>query len=142
MYSSRLLINLNSRIICITKCTMPQSVRDGLATLNNSLVRLANDSQDLERARNRFDRTPSPLLSPEPLSGTTTRSQTPDAPLDEQQREARKERQEHKERLFQLRRHHSNSMPLYQFQDLVEDEKVHLWMSEPQLAWTGEQGIR
>ncbi|KAG5790577.1 hypothetical protein H9Q69_010361 [Fusarium xylarioides] len=85
---------------------------DGLFMAHSALAALVKDPQQLDRARRRFSESPPSYRTN--LSGTTTRSQSPNPPSEEQQR--REERQ------VQLRLEHRASLPYHQFEGQVSEE--------------------
>ena len=89
---------------------------DGLARAQRALAGLEGDPQRLDRARVRFDDSPPPYTSDR--SGTTTRSQSPNPPSEEQRR--------HQERRVQLGRERRASEPYHQFEHQVSDEKKQI----------------
>ncbi|KAI0433084.1 hypothetical protein F5Y09DRAFT_300236 [Xylaria sp. FL1042] len=85
---------------------MSHTIRgNGLFAADAILAALANDPERLDRARNRFSKSPPPYGSQ--LSGTTTRTESPE-PLGE-------EEQRRKDRIFQLTLEHKASWPRQQF---------------------------
>lgn len=116
---------------------MAQSIRDGLLDLHSALDRMAKEPQDLEKDRERFNRSPSPIPSPKSLSGTTTQSGSPGPDSTDTLPQA-----EHREKILGFINTHYNSCPSKQFSDLVEDEKVHIRISDYRRVWIGEAKTR
>jgi hypothetical protein len=89
---------------------------DGLARAQRALAGLEGDPQRLDRARTRFDDSPPPYTSDR--SGTTTRSQSPNPPNEEQRHR--------QERRMQLGRERVASQPYNQFEHQISDEKKRI----------------
>ena len=114
---------------------MAKSIRDGFSQLDSALARIAKEPRYLENDRARFDRTPSPIASPKPESGTTTE---PDSPVSDTGTQQTGD----EEKISEFINTHYVSCPEKQFQDLVNDEKVYLRMSDYRTAWVGEEEMR
>ena len=114
---------------------MAQSIRDGFRELDSALARISKEPRHLEDSRARFDRTPSPIASPKLESGTTTEPDSPVSDADIQETWDR-------EKISKFINTHYVSCPEKQFQDLVNDEKVYLRMSDYRTAWVGEEEMR
>jgi hypothetical protein len=98
---------------------------DGLARAQRALAGLEGDPQRLDRARIRFDDSPPPYTSDR--SGTTTRSQSPSDPSEEERRL--------QERRIQLFREREASEPHEQFSAQVEEERRRIWNTDPRTSW-------
>jgi hypothetical protein len=98
---------------------------DGLARVHGALGRLEGDPLQLDRARRRFTDSP-PAYTSNP-SGTTTRSQSPMPPSEEQRRR--------EQRLVQLRRERMASYPREQFSAQNREERERLWAADPKVNW-------
>ncbi|EDN99108.1 predicted protein [Sclerotinia sclerotiorum 1980 UF-70] len=93
----------------------------GLARAQRALLQFERDPQRLDRERVRFDDPLSVYASDR--SGTTTRSQSPDGPSEEQQLQ-----QERRNKLAEKRQ---ASEPHKQFAAQVEEERRRIWNSDP-----------
>ncbi|KAJ9316149.1 hypothetical protein DTO271D3_3725 [Paecilomyces variotii] len=100
---------------------MANTVRgDGVLLADAALAALAEDPERLDRARKRFSHSLPPYRSQS--SGTTTRSQSPNPPSEEQQRcEKRK---------WQLIREREASLPRYQFDDQRHEEEQRILIAQ------------
>jgi hypothetical protein len=97
---------------------------DGLARVHGALGRLEGDPLRLDRARRRFSNSP-PAYTSNP-SGTTTRSESPMPPSEEQRRR--------EQRLVQLRRERMASYPREQFSAQTSEELERLWDADPRMG--------
>ncbi|KAF8852992.1 hypothetical protein BDZ45DRAFT_677987 [Acephala macrosclerotiorum] len=98
---------------------------DGLARAQRALAGLEGDPQRLDRERIRFDDSPPPYTSDR--SGTTTRSQSPNPPSEEQRL--------HQQRRMQLAGDREASKPHEQFSAQVEEERRRIWNADPSTSW-------
>ena len=114
---------------------MAQSIGDGSAVLDSTLARIAQEPYRLEIDRNRFNRTPPPIAPPISQSGETT---DPGSPVSE----SAVREEELKWKIQDIRRIHFNTTPGWQFSNLVEEEKVHIELTDLGTAWRGEEYIR
>ncbi|KAI0156867.1 hypothetical protein GGR57DRAFT_501255 [Xylariaceae sp. FL1272] len=96
---------------------MFNGIRGGhnLFRVQDALAILADDPERLDHARSRFDGSPSQYRSP---SGTTTRSPSPDLRTDEERWQ--------EERLYELRREWSASLPATQFEADKAEERERI----------------
>ena len=105
---------------------MADSIRgDGLFRAQRALAALEGDPLRLDRERQRFSHSPPPYTSNP--SGTTTLSQSPNPPSEEQQLR--------NERRSQLSTEWVASQPYYQFSDQVEEERRRMWRADPRTSW-------
>ncbi|MCJ1252779.1 hypothetical protein MMC24_000585 [Lignoscripta atroalba] len=98
---------------------------DGLGRVQRALGGLEAEPLALDRARRRFSESP-PAYTSNP-SGTTTRSESPDAPSDEQRRR--------EQRLVQLTLDRWASLPRKQFAAQVKEEMRRVWYADPRTSW-------
>jgi hypothetical protein len=98
---------------------------DGLVRAQRALARLEGDSLRLDRERQRFSHSPPPYTSNP--SGTTTRSQSPNPPSEEQRLR--------QERRMQLGQERIASKPHKQFSAQVEEERRRIWNADPNTSW-------
>ncbi|KAF7857999.1 hypothetical protein EAF04_009355 [Stromatinia cepivora] len=94
---------------------------DGLARAQRALLEFERDPQRLDRERKRFDG-PLPVYASD-RSGTTTRSQSPSDPSEEQ-----RARQERRNKLAEER---EASEPHKQFAAQVKEERRRIWNNDP-----------
>ncbi|KAI3321946.1 hypothetical protein HD806DRAFT_545617 [Xylariaceae sp. AK1471] len=93
---------------------------DGLARAQRALLELERDPERLDRVRTRFEDSPPPYTSDQ--SGTTTRSQSPVFPNEEERRRY--------ERRVQLRRDRIASQPYIQYKRQINEEMGRIWNAE------------
>ncbi|KAH8598556.1 hypothetical protein B0O99DRAFT_738781 [Bisporella sp. PMI_857] len=93
---------------------------DGLARAQRALAELERNPQRLDRARIRFDDSPPPYTSDR--SGTTTRSQSPNPPSEEQRLR--------QERRVQLGLERRASEPYHQFEHQISEEEKRIWNAD------------
>lgn len=96
----------------------PDTIRgDGLWKAHGALATLASDSAQLDRERQRFDHTPSPVPSKSP--GTSTLTNSPNAPTKEERiREKRRK---------QMHRNWNATIPERQFRAQVDVESLRMF---------------
>ncbi|KAJ8108848.1 hypothetical protein ONZ43_g6301 [Nemania bipapillata] len=92
---------------------------DGLFVADTILAALADNPERLDRARNRFSSESPPSYRSQP-SGTTTRSQSPNPPSEEQRRREKRE--------WQLRKEHEASLPCEQFDAQRHEEERRIFI--------------
>ncbi|KAJ8062009.1 hypothetical protein OCU04_009791 [Sclerotinia nivalis] len=98
---------------------------DGLARAQRALLEFERDPQRLDRERVRFDGS-LPVYASD-RSGTTTRSQSPNDPSEEQRLQ--------QERRRQLAVERQASEPHKQFAAQVEEERRRIWNNNPRTSW-------
>lgn len=108
---------------------MAQSISGGLSKLHRALNALNTDV--LDRDRKRFSQTPDAVKS---LSGTTTRSPSPDSP-------GRAERNERFQQKLRRREERAASLPLEQFKAQREEEARRIFQSDPLMSWQNYDNI-
>ncbi|TVY92750.1 hypothetical protein LAWI1_G002076 [Lachnellula willkommii] len=97
----------------------------GLARAQRALAGLEEHPERLDRERRRFS--DSPPLYKSDMSGTTTRSQSPNPPTEEQRLR--------QQRRMQLAGEREASEPRKQFRAQVEEERRRIWNAEPRTGW-------
>lgn len=111
---------------------MADSIRgDGLFEADAALAALAGDAERLERARNRFSG--SPASHRFRLSGTTTRSQSPNPPNEEQER--------YNERKWKIILDREASLPVSQFNAQRSEGYDRLLKPEPGSSFRSDEGF-
>ena len=93
----------------------------GLARAQRALAGLEEHPERLDRERRRFSDSPPPYKSD--MSGTTTRSQSPNPPTEEQRLR--------QQRRMQLAGEREASEPRKQFRAQVKEERRQIWNTEP-----------
>ncbi|KAH6704341.1 hypothetical protein BKA61DRAFT_636107 [Leptodontidium sp. MPI-SDFR-AT-0119] len=97
----------------------------GLARAQRALAGLEEYPERLDRERRRFSDSPPPYKSD--MSGTTTRSQSPNPPTEEQRLL--------QQRRMQLAGEREASEPDKQFRAQVEEDRRRIWNAEPRTGW-------
>lgn len=104
---------------------------DGLVRVHRALDGLEADPFRLERARMRFSQPP-PSYTSNP-SGTTTQSGSPEPSSDEQRRREQQDQIFHRRQKLITER--AASLPLYQFNVQVDEEKRRIFNADPRVNW-------
>lgn len=97
----------------------------GLARTHRALAGLVEHPERLALERRRFSNSPPPYKSD--TSGTTTRSESPNPPTEEERLRERRRMQLGQERIA--------SEPDRQFRAQVQEERRRIWNSEPRTGW-------